>query len=45
MMGGNSRRGGGNDDETDEQLTWLTEDDLPWQHGEAAPPVLGADPR
>jgi len=44
MMGGNSRRGGA-DDEPDEQLTWLTEDDLPWQHEEAAPPVLGADPR
>ncbi len=45
MMGGNSRRGSGGAEEPDEQLTWLTEDDLPWQHDEAAPPVLGADPR
>ncbi|WBB65287.1 WXG100 family type VII secretion target [Micromonospora sp. WMMD812] len=33
---------GHDEDETDERLTWLTEDEMVWQDGKAAPPpVLG----
>ncbi|MFI7604937.1 WXG100 family type VII secretion target [Micromonospora sp. NPDC049366] len=39
VLGG---RGGQHDDENDERLTWLTEDEMVWQDGRAAPPpVLG----
>ncbi|MEV1156687.1 WXG100 family type VII secretion target [Micromonospora chokoriensis] len=52
--GGSSRPGGGNsgvlggrgrpqDDDSDERLTWLTEDEMVWRDGgDAAPPVLGS---
>ncbi|MFU8870906.1 WXG100 family type VII secretion target [Micromonospora sp. SL4-19] len=37
-------RGGHDDDESDERLTWLTEDEMVWGDGRsAAPPVLGTD--
>ncbi|WP_433284760.1 WXG100 family type VII secretion target [Micromonospora sp. CA-244673] len=35
---------GGEDDESDGRLTWLTEDEMVWSDGEAAPPpVLGGN--
>jgi uncharacterized protein YukE len=33
--------GRGEDDEPDERTTWLTEDDMDWGGGDAAPPVFG----
>ncbi|WFE38166.1 WXG100 family type VII secretion target [Micromonospora sp. WMMD998] len=33
-------RGGHDDDETDGRLTWLTEDDMVWGDGNAAPPPV-----
>ncbi|MEU8166002.1 WXG100 family type VII secretion target [Micromonospora sp. NPDC049004] len=39
VLGGHGRP---EDDESDERLTWLTEDEMVWQDGgDAAPPVLG----
>ncbi|MBM0234775.1 hypothetical protein JNW91_24950, partial [Micromonospora sp. STR1_7] len=39
LLGGRGRPG---DDESDERLTWLTEDEMVWREGgAAAPPVLG----
>ncbi|WP_435204208.1 WXG100 family type VII secretion target [Micromonospora sp. bgisy143] len=39
VLGGHGR---GEDDESDERLTWLTEDEMVWRDGgDAAPPVLG----
>ncbi|MEU4555824.1 WXG100 family type VII secretion target [Micromonospora violae] len=39
VLGGHGR---GQDDDSDERMTWLTEDEMVWQGGErAAPPVLG----
>ncbi|MFI6785295.1 WXG100 family type VII secretion target [Micromonospora sp. NPDC050276] len=39
VLGGHGRP---QDDDSDERLTWLTEDEMVWQDGErAAPPVLG----
>ncbi|MGV9210953.1 WXG100 family type VII secretion target [Micromonospora sp. RB23] len=39
VLGGHGR---GDDDESDDRLTWLTEDEMVWQDGgDAAPPVLG----
>ncbi|MET7876012.1 WXG100 family type VII secretion target [Micromonospora profundi] len=39
LLGGNGRP---TDDESDDRLTWLTEDEMVWQDGgDAAPPVLG----
>ncbi|MFC3503979.1 WXG100 family type VII secretion target [Micromonospora krabiensis] len=41
VLGG--RGGQHDDDENDERLTWLTEDEMVWQDGRAAPPpVLGS---
>ncbi|MEU5831968.1 hypothetical protein, partial [Micromonospora tulbaghiae] len=37
-------RGGHGDDESDGRLTWLTEDEMVWGDGDAAPPpVLGGN--
>ncbi|MET8229754.1 WXG100 family type VII secretion target [Micromonospora sp. NPDC005298] len=41
LLGG---RGRPDEDESDERLTWLTEDEMVWRDGEAAaPPVLGTN--
>lgn len=41
LLGGPGRP---DEDESEERLTWLTEDEMVWQDGEqAAPPVLGAN--
>ncbi|MDG4760624.1 WXG100 family type VII secretion target [Micromonospora sp. WMMD710] len=41
LLGG---RGHSDDDESDERLTWLTEDEMVWREGESGPPpVLGTD--
>ncbi|MEH1166346.1 WXG100 family type VII secretion target [Micromonospora sp. CPCC 205539] len=40
VLGGHGRP---EDDESDERLTWLTEDEMVWRdRGDAAPPVLGS---
>ncbi|MFF3867506.1 WXG100 family type VII secretion target [Micromonospora sp. NPDC001898] len=40
VLGGHGRSG---EDESDERLTWLTEDEMVWGNGDTgAPPVLGA---
>jgi hypothetical protein len=40
VLGG---RGRPQEDDSDERLTWLTEDEMVWRDGDnAAPPVLGA---
>ncbi|MEH0845192.1 WXG100 family type VII secretion target [Micromonospora sp. CPCC 205711] len=41
VLGGRGQQG---DDESDERLTWLTEDEMVWQDASSvAPPVLGGD--
>ncbi|MBQ0895029.1 hypothetical protein KBX37_18300, partial [Micromonospora sp. U56] len=41
VIGGRGQHG---EDESDERLTWLTEDEMVWHDGaDTAPPVLGGD--